>query len=66
MGLWEERRWDSRRRDWRARSFFRWDASVGSSASGSFLGTRDLVVVLLGRAERVGGFEDWRVLGSVC
>lgn len=51
-----ERRWESRRRRWRATSFFRWEDSRRSSPSfvaGAFEGA---VTVLEDRS--VGGFED--------
>lgn len=53
----EERRCESRRRRWRARSFFRCKVSVGSSV---VLGVGLLVVVVV-LEEDVGGFEDWGV-----
>jgi hypothetical protein len=56
VGAWEERRVDSRRRDWRAWSFLRWEASRGSTSA--LDGFVDFVPVVDSEVEDVGGFED--------
>jgi hypothetical protein len=56
VGAWVERRVDSRRRDWRAWSFLRCEASRGSSSA--LLVFAGFVAVVDSEVEDVGGFED--------